>query len=240
MRALSSIAPMLLLLPLPAAAGSFAPPEGCTTFLTVQARQCRVAHHYRCSGQPAGDQWRADFDQQGPFFLSRINSEGEWVESYDLSGNPISRQSLMAGAKDPASFSGLISSGSDSFDFDLQHEPGAQSHVKGFDTLTGQTVTIDGVELKQTQYEYTERDGSGQILRQARGFEYIHPEWRLFFAGPSESRNADGDFLPYDGSPVAFIFPGEAGFASTEPLFDCDPLMMRFTPSQKESSHDHL
>ena len=31
--------------------------------------------------------------------------------------------------------------------------------------------------------------------------------------------------LPVDGSPVQFIFPGEPGFFSTEPIFDCDALM---------------
>lgn len=37
-----------LLAALPAEAGSFTPPEGCETFLTVQARGCRVSNHYRC------------------------------------------------------------------------------------------------------------------------------------------------------------------------------------------------
>lgn len=237
MRRLSLIA--LILLPLPAVAGSFSPPKGCTTFLTVQAKQCRVSNHYTCSSDAAGDQWRADFDQEGPFFLSRINREAEWVESFDLS-QPIVRQTLKPGSEDRASMSELLSAGTDSFDFGLSRDPGDPSQVTGFDTMTGQSVTIDGVTLRQTQFEFTERDEAGQILRQSRGFEYVHPEWRLFFAGPSEFRTVEGDFLPSDGSPVAFIFPGEAGFASTEPVFECDPLMMRFTPSQKESSHDHL
>lgn len=72
-----------LLLTTPALAGSFTPPEGCTTFLTVQSRGCYVANYYRCEADTPGDQWRADFDQQGPFYLSRINSETQWVESYD-------------------------------------------------------------------------------------------------------------------------------------------------------------
>lgn len=241
MRGLSLVALSLLpLLASPAAmAGAFTPPEGCTTFLTVQAKQCRVSNHYTCTADPKGDQWRADFGQSGPFFLSRINAEGEWVESFDL-GAQLVHQTLVEGAEDPASFSDLLAKGEDAYAFQLKREPGDISSVSGSDSLTGKTVTIDGVALSETRFDYTERDASGAIIRQARGFEYIHPELRLFFSGRSESRSGDDTYEMSDSSPVAFIFPDEAGFASTEPVFDCDPLMMRFTPSQKESSHDHL
>ncbi|PJF10058.1 hypothetical protein [Pseudorhodobacter sp. MZDSW-24AT] len=226
-------------LPAPALAGSFTPPEGCTTFMTVQARQCRVSNHYKCSADTPGDQWRADFDQEGPYFVSRINAEAEWVESYDL-GEAAVRQTLDPNPADPASFSELLSSGTDTFAFNLSRDNGEQTRVTGFDTLTGRSVTIDGVTLAETEFEFTETDPNGVVLRQSRGREYIHPEMRLFFSGPSEWRGPDGDFLPTDGSPVTFLFPGEPGFAATEPLFDCDPLMTRATPSQKDSSHDHL
>ena len=55
--------------------------------------------------------------------------------------------------------------------------------------------------------------------------KYISAEWRLFFSGPSEWDGGDGTYLPIDGSPMQFIFPGEPGFASTQPLFDCDAVM---------------
>ncbi|MDO8884348.1 MAG: hypothetical protein U0934_18375 [Pseudotabrizicola sp.] len=230
---------VVLALPVPVFAGSFNPPAGCTTFMTVQARQCRVSNHYKCSADTPGDQWRADFDQQGPFFLSRINYEAEWVESYDL-GDTAVRQTLGPDPSDPASFTELLSTGTDTFAFNLSRDNGEQTRVNGFDTLTGRSFTIDGVTLAETQFEFTETDQNGVILRQSRGNEYIHPEMRLFFSGPSEWRGPDGDFLPMDGSPIQFIFPDEPGFAATEPLFDCDPLMTRAAPSQKDSSHDQL
>lgn len=216
-------------LPHSALAGSFVPPEGCTTFMTVQARQCRVSNHYKCSANPAGDQWRADFDQQGPFFLSRINAEAEWVESFDL-GEVAVRQTLDPNPADRASFSELLSSQIDTFAFGLSRDNGERTKVAGFDRMTGKTFVIDGITLKETEFEFTETDLDGNVLRQSRGREYIHPEWRMFFAGPSEWNGGDGEFLPIDGSPVQFIFPGEPGFASTEPLFDCDPLMTQADP----------
>jgi hypothetical protein len=166
-----------LVLPLPVTAGSFTPPEGCTTFMTVQSRQCRVSNHYKCAADPAGDQWRADFDQQGPFFLSRINSEAEWVESFDL-GEMVVRQVLQPNPADPASFSELVGTGVDSFEFGLSRDNGEETNVRGFDRLTGQSFTIDGITLLETEFDFTETDLNGAILRQSRGNAYGNTEER--------------------------------------------------------------
>lgn len=213
---------LALATPAPAvAAGGFTPPEGCTTWMTVQSRACRVSNYYKCTQDPPGDQWRADFDQEGVFFLSRIDREAQWVESFDF--NPTVRQTLDPGAEDPASFTELLG-GTDTYVFNLTRDDGGQSRVKGFDRLTGKTVVIDGITLPETAFEYEERDPDGNLLRQARGNEYINPEWRTFFAGPSEWDGGEG-YVPINGSPVDFIFRGEPGFASTEPLYECDAVL---------------
>ena len=214
-----------LLIAAPAAAGTFTPPEGCTAYLTVQSRQCRVSNYYKCSADAPGDQWRQDFDQEGVFFKSRIDFETQWIESFDT--NPTVRQSLDPGAEDPASFNDLTATGRDDFAFGLTKETGAQSRVRGFDKLTGKSFVIDGVTLKQTEFEFTETDMGGTILRQSRGNEFISPEWRMFFSGPSEWNDGIG-YVPIDGSPVQFILPGEAKFGTTEPIFDCDAILSQY------------
>ncbi|WP_237684817.1 hypothetical protein [Szabonella alba] len=229
---------LLLVAPLPAAAGSFNPPEGCTGWLTVQARACRVSNFYKCAHDAPGDQWRADFDQEGLFFASRIDAEGQWVESFDM--NPVTRQTLDAGASDPASFSELLASGVDTFEFSLSKDNGQRSNVRGFDRLTGRTVTIDGVALQETQFEFTETDPADSILRRTRGREYIHADWRLFFAGPSEWDGGSGEWLPVDGSPVQFINPGEPGFFSTEPLYECDAVLSSYRPVKAIQGGRHV
>ncbi len=233
------LASVLILGATPAFAGAFTPPEGCSTFMTVQSRQCRVSNHYKCSADSPGDQWRADFDQEGPFFLSKINSEAEWVESYDL-GTPVVRQTLRPGSQDAASFTELLTAGVDTFAFGLSRDDGQDSNVTGFDRLTGRSFVIDGVPLKETEFDFTETNPDGSILRQSRGNEYVNEEMRLFFAGPTQWNGGDGNFLPSDGSPVQFIFPDEPGFAATEPLFDCDPLTANYSPIPKEYRHDSL
>ena len=219
-----------LALPLPAlAAGTFTPPAGCTTWLTVQARACRVSQYYKCTGDAPGDQWRADFDQDGMFFVSRIDAESQWLESYDLF--PTVKQTLDANPEDPASFSDLLG-GIDTFAFNLTKDDGRQSRVRGFDKLTGKTVVIDGVTLRQTEFEFEEQDVDGNLLRRSKGNEYVHPDWRNFFAGPSQWDGGDGQYVPIDGSPVQFVFPGEKGFSATDPLYECDAVLSSLPQSR--------
>jgi hypothetical protein len=217
-----------LLLPLflvttPALAGSFVAPEGCTTYLTVQSRGCYVANHYTCEGDPAGHKWRADFDQEGPFFLSRIDEETQWIESIELS--PMVTQTLDPNPEDPASFTNLTETGRDDFAFELSKDNGEHSKVRGFDRLTGKTISIDGVTLEETEFEYEETDDSGTILRRARGHEYISRDWRMFFSGLSEWYDGTDTWLPMDSHPVKFFRPGDKGFESTQPIFDCDAVL---------------
>ncbi len=229
------IALLLFVIPYPAFAGTWTAPEGCEVYMTVQAKGCRVSNHYRCLADPHGHKWRADFDREGIYFQSRIDNEAQWIESFDL--NPIVRQTLDANPADPASFSELLSSGIDRFDFGLSRDDGTSSHATGYDRLTGRTMVIDGITLSETEFDFTETDPAGNILRRSRGNEFVHPEWRLFFAGLSEWDPGDGNYLPIDGSPIDFIFPGEPGFLSTQPIYDCDAVMS-FAPKPEEEPHN--
>ncbi len=218
-----ALAFVTLLTAMPVSAGTFTAPESCELFMTVQSRGCRVSNHFRCSANAPGDQWRADFDQEGIFFQSRINSEAEWVESLEFF--PDTRQTLDTGAPDASSFTNLLASGLDTFEFGLSKDNGERTRVTGFDRLTGRNVTIDGVTLQETEFDFTETDLDGNLMRQSNGREYIHPDWRMFFSGPSQWNGGDGQFLPLDGSPMQFIFPGEPGFAATQPIFECDEVV---------------
>ena len=96
----------LLLLTTPALAGTFSAPDGCKAYLTVQSRGCMVSHFYTCEKDAKGEQWRADFDDMGPFFLSRIDSEAQWLESYESDGSGsglTTKETMDANPKDAAS-----------------------------------------------------------------------------------------------------------------------------------------
>ena len=213
----------LIFLAAPAQAATFIPPTGCTTYLTVQSRECMVSQFYTCEGDAKGEQWRADFDAEGPAFMAKVDHDAQWLEShYAYDGT---KDVLAPMPRDPASFSDLLALGLDTFDFKLSNDNGEQTTIRGFDKLTGETTTIDGVTLKQTEFEYTQTDDKGTVLVHSKGREYISEEWRAFFSNHSESEFADGENRISDMPPVKFITPGKPGFALTLPLFECDAQM---------------
>ena len=214
----TAMAALLTFLAAPAAAGTFTPPPGCEGFLTVQTRSCKVSNHYRCASDMPGDQWRVDFGLNGPYFRSRIDHETQWVESHQSDG---SIELLEEGAPDPASFSELLETGRDSFTFSTMNSDGVRRNVTGYDQLTGQSVTIDGVTLMRTKYDVRATYDDGSLIWHARGNEYIHPEWRMFLSGVAQMDLGTG-FLPQDFTPVEFSFPGDPDFFTTIPRYDCE------------------
>lgn len=197
----------------------FSPPDGCKVYLTVQSKSCKVSHHYICKGDVPGDQWRVDYNRTGPYFISRINAEGEWMQSINLAGGFETR--LADTSADRASLSTLMETGTDTYDFAQQGPAGDLVRYRGFDTLTGATVVIDGVELEETSFKFRETTGAGKLLGTASGTEYIHRGWRLFFSGPGKWVSGAGEET-IDRIPVRFDLPGDAGFRSTSPEFDCN------------------
>jgi len=217
-----------LMLCSPVAAATFAPPQGCTPFMSVQMRGCLVAHYFTCEGDASGEQWDTLYDADGPFFSAKVDAEFQWIESWDYA--PPQRSWLEEPSRDAASFSGLLATGEDSYDFSTMSDGGTRRHYKGVDRLTGETAVIDGIELEVTEFEIEEKAETGEVVARRWGNQYVHRDWRLFFSGREMFENPQGR-LPTDNTPVNFIFPGEPGYLSTVPLFDCDELMSRAEPA---------
>jgi hypothetical protein len=214
-------------LALPASAGTFTPPPGCEAFLTVQTRSCKVSNHYICENDAPGDQWRVDFGLNGPYFRSRIDYEAQWVESHESDGTV---DLLEPDPPDPASLTELLETGRDTFEFSTMKSNGIRENVTGFDQLTGQSVTIDGVTLLRTKYEVRATRDDGRMIWHARGNEFVHPEWRMFLSGVGTVDLGEG-FLPQDFTPVEFIFPGEPDFLTTVPRYDCEAVTASAPPA---------
>lgn len=206
----------------PAAGKTFTPPQGCTLYLTAQQMGCIVSNYYRCTQDAPGDQWRADFGLNGAYFVSKIDRESQWLESVDLDSG--THEVLQPGGADPASFSMLLSKGRDDFDFSTSTDTGVVTHYKGHDLMTGKSVTINGVALKQTEYAITATGPDGKVLWSSSGHEYIQPEWRIFLSGAGVRKGPEGA-LPYDNTPMQLIQPGQPGFAATVPEYGCHSTM---------------
>lgn len=211
---------------LPAMAQStFSLPQGCSATVTMQKRSCVVTHLFTCEGDPAGYQRRVDLDDQGMIYLGVIDAETQWIESYSPRSGITSR--LMDGARDPASLTTLIDTGTDTFDFMTDAGPNGITRYRGTDTLTGQTVTIDGVDLQQTTFEVRAYTPTGRLEYTVAGTEFINPTWRTFVSGRRIVTNPDGT-IETDATPVEFAFPNEEGFLSNRAKFDCGVVLSSY------------
>ncbi|MEO0937531.1 MAG: hypothetical protein AAFY38_05195 [Pseudomonadota bacterium] len=216
----------LAVLAAPAAASNvFTPPEGCTPQLTIQTRSCKVENIYTCASDAPGDKWRAVSDQSGPIFVSRIDDETQWMESYELF--PTVRTQIRLPAEDPASLTELLETGIDTYDF-VQESGGRIVRVVGYDRLTGDDVLIDDEPLLGTEFSVRYEDFNGVYLT-VTGTEYVSVRHRRFIGGLS-TRTWGEVSEDRDHSPVEFIYPGEDGFFATKPKYDCEETLASFRP----------
>ncbi|WP_299366793.1 hypothetical protein [uncultured Tateyamaria sp.] len=231
MRCAVALLALAAAMPLPAAAqdGSvFYPPAGCTGELTIQMRSCRLSNIYTCAADAPGENWKLVLEADGPVFLSKIDAETQWLESYDLFPNQ--HNVLRLPADDPASLTELLETGIDTFDF-IQKMGDSIVRVVGFDRLTGEDVVIDDEPLLGTEFSARYEDFQGPYLT-VTGFEYVSVRHRRFIGGITTRTRGD-QVTERDYTPVDFIYPGEPGFFSKTPLYDCEASLARYVPTVK-------
>lgn len=210
----------LILLAGPAVAqDNFSLPAGCTGYVTVQKRGCVVSHLFTCQSDPAGYQRRVDMTEAGLTYLGTTDAETNWIESTHIAAGYT--ETLVPGATDPASFTELLASGRDTWDFKIAANDGYSTRNVGSDKIFDPNIVIDGVALQMTAFIIRVSDPvTGAELWRGVGHEYIHPDWRTFLSG-IRTVTTPSDTYDIDNSPVEFSFPGEAGFLSSKPRYDC-------------------
>lgn len=228
----------------PAAAADFTAPVGCETILTIQSRGCSVSLLWRCDADAHGALWEASFRLEGLGSVVSYDRNYQWLDAayaWDQS-----REEFAPPATDPISLENLLNTGVDTYDFTMHRATPSRSYdirVTGADMLTGETVTIDGFPLDEVRTRLEIIDDAGEIEYASQGIQYYSRELGLFFLGPEQVLDDDGTPSRYDDSPVDIILPGEPGFGSTKPLYDCDLQDAAFPPAapysaQKETNDD--
>ena len=219
------------------AADTFALPQGCDAFVTIQSRSCSVEHHFTCDGDPEGVKRRVSLNEDGLTYVGSTDREAQWLASYyPFTGHS---EELEDAPADPASLGELLAKGVDTYDFQTNSAEIGTTRYVGQDRLTGQIVTIDGVALQQTEYQITAYGPDGSELWSSQGNEFVNADWRSFIGGTGTVTVPDGPF-DKDDRPVEFIFPGEPGFLSANPKFDCGAILSSAPVTQKEIPDDHL
>lgn len=206
-----------------APAATFTAPQGCRLEMTIQSRSCTVSQIYRCAGDPAGTQHSAVFGQDGMTHLSTIDAETRWIESTDPETGLV--DTLVPDAEDHASFSTLLKTGRDDFDFWTQSNSGERLHHVGHDELIGENVVIDGIALEKTRFQLTTSGVDGQVLITREGQQFISRANGRFYGGIESFSDWTGEAGDSNDSPVDFSFPGQPGFGQTEPQYDCDQMV---------------
>lgn len=211
------------------AAETFAPPQGCTGTLTVQMKSCLVTNIWTCAADAPGDQWVAIFTQAGPWQVRKVDRDFQWLTTYYAA--PPAVETMQQPATDPSNLDELLTTRNDLYDFSISRDDGTPTErFVGYDRLTGETVQIDGETLLRTEFAYDIRDPAGQITSSAAGRQFVSETHRLFFFG--QDWNAASPDQITDASPIQFIYPGEAGFMSPDPKFDCGTVLSAFGAAQ--------
>lgn len=219
----------------------FNPPAGCTAFLTMQSRNCGVTHFYTCKGEPQGTTWIAYFTDEGMMALQQVSPEYQWLRGhYPRTGMT---ETFLPPADDPISTTELLDQGIDTYDFLMvEEQDGVRQtvRVRGWDQMTGETETIDGEVLDRTEFQVQWLDGDGNVTTEGSGQQYFSRRFMQFFSGQERYTDANG-VNQQDDRPMTFAEPGEAGFLTTKPLFNCSTeqaRMMRPDLPRKEPAHD--
>lgn len=221
--------PFLLLAPM-AQAGDFTPPGGCTVYLTVQSRGCMVSHHWTCEGNAPGQQWSGDIDATGLVYVGQIDHEAQWLKSYYTQA--AEEETLVEPAIDPANLTALFATGTDTYDFMLDDTNG-RMRVFGVDRIVERDLMIDGERLHRTEFDIRVTDLEGTLLYADQGSEYVSEKHRRFFSGTGRFRQPETP-IEYDQSPMEFIYPGETGFLSDEPKYDCAVVTARHVIEEED------
>jgi len=207
----------------PALAGEFVPPNGCEGKLTVQFKGCLMLNVWTCEADADGEQWLALFNEAGIRRLRKIDSEFQWLETYDLATGLLEK--IVQPAPDPENLTELFRDQTDTYDFTItQSGPtaGPDERIVGFDKLTGEKTTIDGETLLNSEYAYEVLDPEGAVVSQHRGRQFVHPDYRIFLFG--ESLNPDGG-VQSNNRPMSFAKPGDTDFFPDLPAFECGAVL---------------
>ena len=207
-----------LLLPMPVLADPVMDvPQGCTGFLTIQLENCSVLNHWRCERDPSGR-----------YSVTKIDSDQTEIQQQVLEGLSLLEmtvvqhdQRITVDQIDLEEYHELLEKGADTYASVLRYDDsGYHIALQGQNELTGKTVVIDGVDLLEVKSTSEFTHPSGQITRKTV-MQYIMPSGPLWV--PDRIMETGPDNVIAHLGPVDFVWPGQDGFMTRVPRFNCSP-----------------
>jgi hypothetical protein len=212
-----------------AAAPAFAEvPKGCEPVLTVQKHSCALMNFYKCDGTGETGAYSEEYTKDGRGASVYTTGDFEFIKDVETeSGGGIYG---VPGKGDMFSLSALLAQGEDRVDRFITMRggfiPQKELRFVGVYSLTGDTKTIDRTVLK------TGRVVADIVVGPLFGAFHVGTEIfvserdGLYIEGARTIRAGDGGPVETTNeTPVHLIRPGEEGFMSRVPLYDCDDLV---------------
>ena len=205
--------------------GAFAQVPGaerkdCVGIYSIQKRSCVVENIYRCE-TPAGVLWRKEeFEADESMNLEVLTEDGQILYAADSVEGPF--VSGLIENTDPLSVRDMLASGVDYYDHIVRlHLPifvdPINAPLQGRLQNLNEQVEIDGIVFDRARMDIKIWVNAAEI----NGYEdwYIDRATGAFAYGETKIFNK-----LYAQEPVQVIKPGEPGFMSERPLYDCGEL----------------
>jgi hypothetical protein len=204
-------------LPLPVLAQEQAAPPGCTDVVAVQGEGCFLRRVYACKETIPDGYMIAGFDGDGPATVTWLGFDG--ITRRNVMGRVDAVATPDPGG-DMLDLSSVLQTGSDSHDFTMTMtgENGGQTRYAGTTTLTGKEIVIDGRTLQVMLRSETFTNIDGQATQVETTVLY---DADLQLSLNATLRRMDTGEVVQDRMPANFIFPGEEGILSTQPVIGC-------------------
>ncbi len=198
---------------------AFTMPRGCELIVIMQAPGCFASVIYSCEGDAQGTRRIADMVAEGMTYHSSVDAVYTWIDGFDpATGEYFETEMPVA---DTIDVDALVANGVNSFAItQVNRANGERQHFRGYDWLTGNETTIDGVRLLEAEFRMAATFDDGSPYFSAEGTEWVEPDLGLFFTGDVWY---DGDASEvYENTPIEFVFPGEPGDTAYQPRYGCN------------------
>lgn len=188
----------------------------CTTLVVIQSQGCSVRRVFVCDDAPEDLRNVGNYGPDGVTGLSIHNSDGRTLRTSAGPGTP----SVIPGEQtDPLSLRVALSTGVDSFNYQMVHETAGVAVISGQLMTAGELVTIDGHTLQVLLSDQTTITPAGET--QIAAVRYLYDATLQLLITDTIANAATGEVMVLR-TPVDFIWPGEAGFEDCAPLFGCE------------------
>ena len=206
----------------PAFAAELDLPEGCVPYLTVQSVDCEVDIYMRCD-KPSGQYIR--IQNYAPHGLDTIEeATDDWSILFSVDVERKTGLVVRQGPQTPISGAAMLSDGLTEFEYpvDFYFDRPAPYAVQmtGIFRMTGETVVVDGHELmvleNRIRVEIPPPLGPLETIQAG----YYSADLDAYMEG-SGSLRLGQNVTPIEAGPARFALPGEPGWLSLKPLFNC-------------------